>query len=1508
MATKYLYKYRSSNAWSADIDFGQLIIDNPTNPLLGGKNAQSIDDFQAYVEGAPPDGLGDPIDTDANGIRHIVIDFEKREDISVFNQFSPAPNNDIDTTNFDTLFVNGESTVQDCLDKLDDSVVATVKYYETDTGATIDVTQKVNVIRFDGLNPATQQLPDLTLVQEGTRVFVENLKSDESEVTIAAFSGQQVVGGSTYGLDYQQWIEIVANPDAPSIPNWELLGNSSSSIAPTVGIELDDGTTNIASVEKITYDKAVISGTPANVTVSPQISFAMSYPPYTVKVGKELSLQPPLELQAAETDPVLNINPGAFEGQHAPSYYASLSDDLEVVGYISGGIRTGVLWFDNVIKPAGAYIQIDKNNKSIGLQEDDNLDPNITGGTPYFIYTRISMRGTALADGFVTFYIRDLLTKDIIEDDNGRLLAVNKSYKTGDELGALDIAAIKKFTGIEQFQICVDENFGVDGNIVIEDRTEGNSCVLVQAIEQTNQTSRGILQCENDINKNFEWTSHYIGSDFIDLEYFLKEDRPLTSILVGEGELSADGWDLNNFTPMKVGTASNTLTFEDDGSNLLGFSFGNIITAEKTKLLRNKSVNAFITLTTPQGAGRVYAAKWTGTPDAFTREIITDIDPSGTPVMGANWVLDGVSIFCTEDVSGDPNDYSGAFTIPSDAENWAVFFAPGEKEQPSKFEITDFHVDKDPAISGFYLYAPEEPGESYLIEDTEYAEFGLNTRPIVDGKKQSYAGLRYTINIADTPLPAGQLIKGKADIEGNWDGLGGAVDFLTFNAKGNASISTSFIVYPGESVPGGGTSTNKFWWSYESPPGTWNKIPESEITHTAVKDVTVPQTVTIPSFNYKVQIGDKLRCFANSSIDDGAFIESKSPSEYLCETTIRFTEFVPGSEDEPVTSLWVEDDLTNLWELTAETDGRLLTLLQDDLPENQKRHVIQDDFSLNDFAFVGDAISLTSPSGANYSQEPTGYALDDASGEIDLDSSEMSFANGTRTFTIQPKAPATEFITVQSGVEYAFETAQTVVIDDTEGIHFIYFDEGVLYSTTTFDINIIYSKVFTAVLYWDQTNQECIYLGEERHGLKMDGHTHSRLHQKDGTIYITGLGLGDFVLGNGSLDTHAQFSAATGQIKDEDILETLSSIASTVGLPIFYKEGATGVWRREFNSGYSVINATAGGNRVVWNEFTGGAWQKTEATNNDYVLYHIFATNDINYPFFSIMGQNEYATSNAAKDAAFEELNSLILSNLPIVEFVAVGSVLFQTGSYGNSANARIVSPDGSANYVDWRFSDIARSGFVSTEHNNLSGIQGGTTNEYYHLTSANHNALTDFNAQTAKTSIVNADVILIEDSADSYNKKKTTYGDMLSSFQTERPMGGGYYNGTGIVRECTSQNTFYKAVITFTAWDNLVDFSWNGTDNRFEYDGDGGDFHIVLDFTAGSDTNNVDYTFKVYKNGTAISGIDAIRNVDANKSGRIGLNGMATLATDDYIEVYVASNSTEAPEITFLNVQITIR
>lgn len=119
MPTQFVYQYQAGGVWQPNIDFGQEILDNPSNPLLGNAQPDSIPDFVAYVEGTPPDGLGQTINLDPLGSYQINILYELRTDITEFRQFSPAANNDTDTTNFNNTLSASDDTVQKALDTLD---------------------------------------------------------------------------------------------------------------------------------------------------------------------------------------------------------------------------------------------------------------------------------------------------------------------------------------------------------------------------------------------------------------------------------------------------------------------------------------------------------------------------------------------------------------------------------------------------------------------------------------------------------------------------------------------------------------------------------------------------------------------------------------------------------------------------------------------------------------------------------------------------------------------------------------------------------------------------------------------------------------------------------------------------------------------------------------------------------------------------------------------------------------------------------------------------------------------------------------------------------------------------------------------------------------------------------------------------------------------------------------------------------------------------------------------
>jgi hypothetical protein len=358
--------------------------------------------------------------------------------------------------------------------------------------------------------------------------------------------------------------------------------------------------------------------------------------------------------------------------------------------------------------------------------------------------------------------------------------------------------------------------------------------------------------------------------------------------------------------------------------------------------------------------------------------------------------------------------------------------------------------------------------------------------------------------------------------------------------------------------------------------------------------------------------------------------------------------------------------------------------------------------------------------------EPTGFP--------NITDSTISFDDMTRTLTITPSGES--FYFYEKGVKYTKNDSDSIQITDVEGLHYIYFSSGVLTEVVNPDFSSsgelfkLYPTV--SVVYWDNENSKHIYLSEERHGLLMDGATHSYQHIFEGTRYRSGLALYDISSdASGNNDSSAQISVSAGIIQDEDLIININddvpqNLSLPANIPIYYKVGA-GLWRRDNANNFPVKSFVGGSNRLAWNQFTGGSWQQTEVTNTDFVLAHIFATNDIDNPIIAVQGQADYVGNPItglanAREGALIEINNLITSGLPFIEFKPIGTLIYETDNgYTNTVKARIRRTDTGDDYVDFRFSTGTSVNIIqgASAHNNLSGLQGGQAGEYYHNTSS---------------------------------------------------------------------------------------------------------------------------------------------------------------------------------------------
>jgi len=354
-------------------------------------------------------------------------------------------------------------------------------------------------------------------------------------------------------------------------------------------------------------------------------------------------------------------------------------------------------------------------------------------------------------------------------------------------------------------------------------------------------------------------------------------------------------------------------------------------------------------------------------------------------------------------------------------------------------------------------------------------------------------------------------------------------------------------------------------------------------------------------------------------------------------------------------------------------------------------------------------------------------------GVIRPDDTTLSFVDGTRTFTITPTG--SDFYFYEDGYQYRKTSAESIVIPNTYGMHYIYYDAdtlSVLTNPSDSEVShLIRSHTMVATVFWSTTSSSCILCGDERHSsVNYPTGVHAWAHFTVGAQYLSGLALDNFSISTGASNADAQFGVGEGRIIDEDYTHTNATVTSTTGLPVYYRTGASGTWERQINAGYSfLVGATP---RMQYNEWTGATWQRTEITSGDFGLMHIFATNSyvaVN-DVISIMGQAQYSTLALAQAAAPDEVNNLQLGELPSAEMVWIGTVIFETKTaFTNAVNTRVVQTAEGANYIDGRFSEVSGGGggTGTATHNNLTGIQGGTVDEYYHLTNAEYTELQAF-------------------------------------------------------------------------------------------------------------------------------------------------------------------------------------
>ncbi|WP_372775671.1 hypothetical protein [Mangrovibacterium sp.] len=291
----------------------------------------------------------------------------------------------------------------------------------------------------------------------------------------------------------------------------------------------------------------------------------------------------------------------------------------------------------------------------------------------------------------------------------------------------------------------------------------------------------------------------------------------------------------------------------------------------------------------------------------------------------------------------------------------------------------------------------------------------------------------------------------------------------------------------------------------------------------------------------------------------------------------------------------------------------------------------------------------------------------------------LNWDNGAKLFSIAPTGYKFAFFQFRNKLNFHIKNAiETIDISEiiSEGLYIFYFDFdpeknsqkvfSLLNPTEEQKTKIYETKTVIAHVYWDATNNEALHFGDDRHGSEWQPQMHMYLHEafharrKSGLV-ITGSSFG----GDGSDNAHAKFSVVGGVMLHDDFELTIAS--SSDSLPILYQQGF--VPRYHNVAGYAIYK---GASRICFN--TGGA--VVQADDMNYVLYHIFATNEIgtaSRKIISVMGSAQYTSLADAYAAAPAELDALD-SWMPQQGRLHIDTIVVRTSdSYTNDAAAIIV-------------------------------------------------------------------------------------------------------------------------------------------------------------------------------------------------------------------------------------------
>ena len=548
------------------------------------------------------------------------------------------------------------------------------------------------------------------------------------------------------------------------------------------------------------------------------------------------------------------------------------------------------------------FIVADSSTKTYGIQEFDGLDPNVSGGNNYLIIYRVAMKGNAYEDGSVRIFLkeRDQLGNNAtgyLVDVNKQPMAAERKYRKGDPLGVLQVMAVVNAKTVKNFSCHVLDSFNHD-SVILQDRTLKGTGLCIQALTPTCKTGEGLQQFELDTNQSIRVSSHFLGEDRLDINWLISRLPAPAAGVTDDNQILSNGMLFHSLHPMVGGSEKGYLSFHDNGTDTCDFYLGKIFTNEETILTRGKTIDISVSVIDRTNAFFVSALKWTGAADHVNDHIYSNRDMGGV-ILNYQWEEFG-TLFIAKDPATGVFSASKTLTVPTDANNYAVIIRPLADERPCALKLSEFKVNVNPSISGFFIKDTMDFSESHLAYSEQHKRFYSDNT--------GFDSLRYTISNKEIPLPCGYEGVGLADITIDrtrnmvpGSSAPGNEGVLVFQNDGSATFNTSVRITTDQKTGTGATA--QIWWAKLNPDNSYTELVQSKLTVTVPPDTPLTQ-VALPAFTIDVQKGDVFALRGKGDMEDGAYLFSASGDSPLMETVIDFNEatdaFVTSAELVPL--------------------------------------------------------------------------------------------------------------------------------------------------------------------------------------------------------------------------------------------------------------------------------------------------------------------------------------------------------------------------------------------------------------------------------------------------------------------------------------------------------------------------------------------------------------------------------------------------------------------------------